>query len=202
VAEGNQLVLAFFESEESADRAVGDLKAWDRASDDIKLGAVGVLVKDQNGKIKTHKLGSRAGGKGARTGIILGVIAAILSGGVTLLGGVVGGALGGGLLGSLFHRGLGLSEADYSRIGKELDQGHAAVGIVVSSAEAAGVSAKLRDLGGRPEGHEVSDEAVGKATEALQAARAESGSAEPTSPEATTAEKQEPTSGSSETKAA
>ena len=109
---------------------MAELKEWDKASDDIKLGAIGILVKDEKGKIKTQKLGSRAGGKGARTGIILGVIAAILSGGVTLLGGVVVGAVGGGIFGSLFHRGLGLSKDQLNGIGKELDSGEAAVGVM------------------------------------------------------------------------
>ncbi len=174
----NQLVLAFFDSEADADRAASDLKAWDGASDEVKLGAIGVLVKDENGKIKTHKLGARAGGKGAKTGIILGVVAAILSGGVTLLGGIVGGAVGGGILGSLFHRGLGMSDDDISRIGHELDQGRAAVGVVVTAAEAPSVSAMLKDLGGKPESHSVADEAMDKATTAVESAQPEAAPAE------------------------
>ena len=35
-----QLVLAFFENEAAADKAVGELKAWDKANKDIKLGAI------------------------------------------------------------------------------------------------------------------------------------------------------------------
>ena len=165
----NKLVLAYFDSEESADKAVAELKGWDTASDDVKLGAIGILVKDENGKIKTHKLGARAGGKGAKTGLILGVIAAILSGGVTLLGGVVAGAVGGALLGSLFHRNVGLSKDDLNRIGAELDQGHAAVGIMATPAEVPGVSAKMKELGGEPQDFELSDEAVEKASEAAEA---------------------------------
>ncbi len=174
----NQLVLAFFESEADADKAAGDLKTWVKVSEEVKLGAVGVLVKDENGKIKTHKLGARAGGKGAKTGIILGVIAAILSGGVTLLGGIVGGAVGGGILGSLFHRGLGMSDDDISRIGQELDQGRAAVGVVVTADEVPSVSAKLEELGGKPESHDVTDEAMEKATAAVESAQPEAAAAE------------------------
>jgi hypothetical protein len=37
-------------------------KQWDKASEEIKLGAIGVLVKDDKGKIKTHKLGKRKTG--------------------------------------------------------------------------------------------------------------------------------------------
>ena len=52
-----QLVLAFFENEAAADQAVNAVKQWDKASKEVKLGAIGVLVKDDKGKIKTQKLG-------------------------------------------------------------------------------------------------------------------------------------------------
>lgn len=166
----NQLVLAFYNSEADADKVVNELKQWDKASADIKLGAIGVLVKDQNGQVKTHKLGARAGGKGAKVGMILGIIAAVLSGGVTLLGGLVGGAVGGVILGSLFHQNIGLSKEDYDRIGKELNQGHAAVGVMVSPAEVESVKTKLTQLGGRTESHEVTEDADQKAAAAAESA--------------------------------
>jgi hypothetical protein len=37
-----QLVLAFFENEAAADEAVKQVKQWDKASKDVKLGATGV----------------------------------------------------------------------------------------------------------------------------------------------------------------
>src|SRR6478672_4481541 len=120
MAKDSTLVLAYFDNEAAADEAAKAMKSWDKASDDVKLGAIGVLVKDDKGKVKTNKLGSRAGGSGAKTGIILGIIAAILSGGITLLGGVVAGAVGGGVLGSLFHKGLKLSEDDLKSLNTEL----------------------------------------------------------------------------------
>ena len=147
-----QLVLAFFENEAAADEAVKQIKGWDKASKDVKLGAIGVLVKNEKGKIKTHKLGQRK----TKSGALLGVLAAVLSGGVTLLGGVVGGSI----LGAFFHKGLGLSKDDLARIGSELDGGKAAVGILAEGDEAAGVSAKLAELGGVPETHEVSEESL------------------------------------------
>lgn len=162
MAKNKQLVLAFFDSETAADQAVSNLKAWDKASNDIQLGAIGVLVKDAQGKIKTQKLGSRKWGIGA----ILGALAAVLSGGMTL----VGGAVLGGLVGAFFHSGLGMSKDDLTRIGKELDNGRAAVGVLANDAEAASVSAKLAELGGKPETHAVSDEAVQEATTAAQSA--------------------------------
>jgi hypothetical protein len=38
---------------------VNVIKQWDKASRDIKLGSIGVLVKDDKGMVKTHKLGAR-----------------------------------------------------------------------------------------------------------------------------------------------
>ena len=51
------VVLSYFSNEETADDAVAALKAWDKADDDIKLNAIGVLVLDDKGKVKAHKLG-------------------------------------------------------------------------------------------------------------------------------------------------
>lgn len=157
-----QLVLAFFDNEAAADSAVTALKSWDKASKDIKLGSIGILVKDDKGKIKTQKLGSRHTG----AGIVLGAVAGVLTGGLSLLGG----AIIGGVLGTFFHKGLGMSKDDLARIDKQLDGGKAAVGVLASDDEVAAVSAKLTELGGKPETHEVTDEGMAQAAEAAQAA--------------------------------
>ena len=113
MASKQKLVLAFFDNEAAADHAVEALKPWDKANDEIKLGAIGVLVKDEKGEIKTDKVGKRAGGKGAKTFAVLGVVAGVLSGGLTVVGGLVGGAVLGGIMGSFFHKGLGISKDDW-----------------------------------------------------------------------------------------
>ena len=99
-----QVVLAIFNDEAAADAAVESLKTWDEADDDIKANAIGVLVLDDKGKLKTHKLGRRSTGKGAGIGVVLAVIAP-----PTLLAG----AIGGGVLGALHKKGLGLDGADH-----------------------------------------------------------------------------------------
>jgi len=170
---GQQLVLALFESEDAADLAVNAIKHWDKASKDVKLGSIGVLVKDDKGKIKTHKLGARH----TKTGVAAGVLAAILSGGVSLLSGVVLG----GTIGALIHKGLGLSKDDLARIGGELDGGRAAVCILANADEAQAVSAKLVDFGGQSETHDVTDEAL---DQAAMAVAAEPGDNAPAAPEA------------------
>ena len=170
MASNQQLVLAFFDNEAAADQAVNDLKQWDKANDEIKLGAIGVLVKDEKGEIKTHKVGKRATGKGAKSFAVLGVVAGVLSGGLTVVGGLVGGAILGGIMGSFFHKGLGISKEDLARISGELDGGKAALGLVVKTAEVDALKGKLTELGGKPEAFEVTDEAVAQATEVAAAA--------------------------------
>lgn len=153
-----QLVLAFFENEAAADEAVKTIKAWDKASKEIKLGSIGVLVKDDKGKVKTAKVGARH----TATGVAGGVLAAVLSGGVSLLAGVVVGGVAGGF----FHKGLGLPKEDVSRIGGELDGGRAAVCILAGDDEAQAVSAKLTEIGGKAETHEVTEAALEEAAKA------------------------------------
>jgi hypothetical protein len=84
-----------------------------------QLTSIGVLVLDDKGALKTHKMGSRSKAKGAGIGLLLAVVAP-----PTLLAGVVGG----GILGAFHHKGLGLKDADKARIGAELAGGKAAVG--------------------------------------------------------------------------
>jgi uncharacterized membrane protein len=165
-----QLVLAFFENEAAADAAVNNIKQWDKASKDVKLGAIGVLVKDDKGKIKTHKLGNRHTGAGA----VIGAIAGVVSGGFTVITGVVVGSI----LGAFYHKGLGMSKEDLARIEGELDGGKAAVGILAEPDEAAGVSAKLAELGGAPETHDVTEEALEQVTAAAESMPEEGTAAE------------------------
>jgi hypothetical protein len=147
-----QLVIAIFENEAAADAAVKEVKDWDRITEDVRLGAIGVLVKDDRGRIKTHKVGSRR----TATGALLFGLASLLTSGVTLLGGL----LVGGVLGSLFHKGLGLSKEDMARLEAELDGGKAAVGLLVNPEEATPITAFLSALGGVAEAHELDQPVV------------------------------------------
>jgi uncharacterized membrane protein len=158
---GNQqLVIAFFENEEAADEAVNEIKQWDKNREDIKFGTMGVLVKNDKGKIKTHKLGKRKTG----TGAVLGALAGVLSGGLTIVGGVVVG----GVLGAFFHKGLGLSKADLARFNDDLDGGKAAVCVLAEPDEAATAFNKLVDLGGMAESYEVTAETLEQAEAAVE----------------------------------
>src|SRR5580700_2830119 len=150
VMSNKTVVLAIFSNEAAADTAAESLKDSGAA----KRDAIGVLVLDEKGKIKTGKVGKRSLGKGAGIGVALALVTPV---------GLGAGLIGGGLLGALHHKNLGLGEADRDRIGKELEGGKAAVGVLAPVSETSVVASKLTDLGGMTEAHEVSDEVLEEA---------------------------------------
>jgi uncharacterized membrane protein len=131
----NQVVLAIFPDEAAADSAVASLKSSGVAKGD----AIGVLVLDKDGSVKTDKVGSHSSGKGAGIGLMLGLLGPV---------GLAAGVVGGGLLGQLRHKGLGLSDEDRDRIAAELQGGKAAVGVLASGEQALAVESELSGLGG------------------------------------------------------
>ena len=147
----NRLVLATFPNEAAADAAVEALQAWDISDTRITLGAIGVLVVDESGKLKEHKLGARSGRKGAGIGLVLAVVAP-----PTLLAGVVAG----GVAGHFHQKGLGLTAEDRERLDAELTEGKAAVGVLVVAGDSDVILATLVDLGGTGQAHAVTDEAL------------------------------------------
>lgn len=167
--QNRQLVIAVFESPAAAQAAAQALKGWDKASDDVKAGAIGILLPDGHGGIRQEYVGARATGKGAEIGAILGLIAAVPTGGLSLLAGAVSGAAGGAVLGTFYHQQLGLSGTDREQLAKEIGGGRAAVGVLVSAGEAEAFHTKLSELGGAPQLHEVTDEGVATATAAAAA---------------------------------
>jgi hypothetical protein len=148
------VVLAIFKDEPSADTAVAQLKSWDKSDDRVKLGAMGVLALDDNGNIKIHKMGSRSITKGGGIGLVLALMTPVGAGAV----------VGGGLLGALHKKGLGLDEKDKDRISAKLFDGKAAVGVLAKEDQAKLIADKLTELGGEPEVHAVSDEALKQAS--------------------------------------
>jgi len=146
-----QVIIGTFSDEAAADAAVESLKAWDKATEQVTLGAIGVLVLDEKGQVKEHKLGARSGKTGAGIGLVLAVIAP-----PTLLAGLVGG----GVIGHFHHQGLGLTTEDRERLIGELQGGKAAVGVLATGEYGDAIAGKLTELGGNVEAHDVSDEAL------------------------------------------
>jgi uncharacterized membrane protein len=142
-----QLILGFFPDELEADNAAVALKD----SGMVQGDAVGILVLDSAGKLKQDKVGTRSTGKGAAIGGVLSLLGPVGLG--------VGLAAGAGV-GALHHKNLGLTDADKARLGADLTDGKAAVGVLAKYDVAPAISDKLSQLGGAPEAHELSDEAL------------------------------------------
>ncbi len=156
-----QLVFGIFANQEAAEAAVGELQGGIAAYSDIELGPIGVLIVDDQGELQEHKMGKRSGGKGATIGLALAAVTPI---------GLLAGVIGGAALGHFRQAGPALSAENRDRLTAELSGGKAALGAIVASEKVALLTQILADLGGAPQAHEVSDEAVDAATEAAAAA--------------------------------
>lgn len=154
------LILSYFASEDAANEAADAMKKWDKDEKDIKLGGMGVITMDEEGMLNTQKVGSRAGGTGAKWGLILGAAAGILSGGVTLVGGAIAGLAAGAVSGSLFHKRLGMSDDDKMRLQMNLADGGAALAVMVDDGEMEPTRAELSTLGGDVEHYIVPEETM------------------------------------------
>jgi uncharacterized membrane protein len=165
-----QLVLAIFADEAAADAAAEDLNRWAgqeaaaKMLDTHHIQAMGVLVLDENGKLKTEKLGPRSMGTGAGIGLILAMLTPI---------GLAVGVIGGGILGALHHKSLIIPKDDRERLGRELQGGKAALGVMTDKTSAAAISAELASLGGQAETHELDDDAVAEVDAASMTAPAD-----------------------------
>src|SRR5690349_7954212 len=147
-----QLVISIFDAEADADDAAAALRDTGAVVDD----AIGVLVLDERGALKTHKVGATSGGKGAAGGAVLAPLGPI---------GLGVGVVGGALLGKLHHKDLGLDDADRERLGAALRGGKAAVGVLADRDEVVAVQSILVDRGGETEAHEFDNARLREAVE-------------------------------------
>jgi uncharacterized membrane protein len=166
----DHVVIAIFSDEDAAKQASKALQDWDKSNDDIKLGAIGTISK-KGDDVKTHV--GRKTGSGAKTGAAVGVVAAVLSGGLTLVPGLVYGAVGGGALGTFFKKSLNLNKEEIEELGKTLDGGKVALVVTLSENEVEPTSKELTSLGGEVHGYEVPSEALDEV--AAASGEAESG---------------------------
>jgi uncharacterized membrane protein len=163
-----QLVIAIFDSFEAGETAAKALKGWDKANDEVKLGAIGLLRETEKGKIKTKKYGPRNVGRGAKIGLVLGILAAVMPA-VTLVSGAVAGTAAGGFLGIFSKKGLGLSEEQLAKLKGELAEGKAALVVLCDEEEVAATKAELESLGGKPESYQGSVEDLEAAAQEVNA---------------------------------
>ena len=167
------LIIAYFPDADEAEKAAKHLRKWDKATKNVKLGAVAILTVNEKGKLKTRKIGARAGGTGAKWGTILGVTAGILSGGITLIGGAVVGLAAGSVAGALFHKHIGMEDHDKERLTKHLKDGGAALAVMADDDEVNPTKEELASLSGDVESYFIPAETADELEAAADAANVE-----------------------------
>jgi len=126
----DQLLIAYFPTADAAREAAKVVKEWDKNIIEIDLGAIGILTMDENGKVKTEKIGDRATSKGAKWDLLVGAVTGIFTGGLTLIGGALAGLAVGSVTGALFHRGLGMTDEQKEQLETHLKDGGAALVLI------------------------------------------------------------------------
>ncbi|MBI5103411.1 MAG: DUF1269 domain-containing protein [Solirubrobacterales bacterium] len=141
-----RLVISTFDAEATAAEAAEALQRTGAVVDD----AMAILVLDEHGELKTHKIGATTGVKGAGAGLLLGILGPI---------GIGVGTVGGAILGHRHHKGVGLGDADRERLTTALRGGKAALAVLADADELVAVQSFVADRGGTTESHEL-DEAI------------------------------------------
>ncbi len=161
--ENDNLVVAYYTNRAEAEEVVGELKAWDKANDSIKLGAIAVLTLNKDsGYLQAEEMGQTDAKKGALWGAGIGVVAGILTAGIGLIPGLIlGGAAGGGL-GAFNHKSIGLSDEDRAEMAENLRHGGAAIAVMADAFEVEATKAELIRRGG-----ETTDYAIPAETTAV-----------------------------------
>jgi uncharacterized membrane protein/predicted flap endonuclease-1-like 5' DNA nuclease len=172
------LIVAYFPDADAADAAARQLKHWDKGTKEVKLGGVGIITQ-KKGKLKTHYVGARAGGTGAKLGTILGatgglatgvmVLTGVLTGGIGLIPGAIAGLAVGTVGGSLFHKRIGMTDEDRARLEAFLKNGGAALAVMADDAEVAPTKAEIASLGGQVEQYTLPEEVMEEVEETQEA---------------------------------
>ncbi len=158
--ENDNVVIAFFADQAAAESAIEGIKNWDRINDHFELGNIGTIRKEGD-KIKTDV--GRKTGKGAKVGAVVGVIAAVLTGGASLIITAVGAGALGGALGHFFKKSAGLTQEEIAAIGQELDSGRVAVVVTCDDFEIPMVTEYMEGAKGTVRTYKVSGEALAEA---------------------------------------
>ena len=166
------LIVAYFDTADEADAVAVKLKHWDKDHKEIKLGGMGIITME-DGKLKTDKVGARAAGTGAKWGTILGaaggLAAGLLTGGIGLIPGAIAGLGLGTGTGVLFHKRVGLNDADKARLMKHFQDGGAALAVMADDFEVEPTKAEIAELGGNVENYIVPEEVMREVAETHEA---------------------------------
>ncbi len=155
-----QVIVAFFATGDAADAAGQSLMRWDKANEDIKLGALARLTLSEKGEVESKRFSQSKTQRDALIGGAVGLVAGVLTGGLSLLGGaLIGGGLGAGY-GAATKGSLGLSEDALANIKEQLGAGRAALVVLCDEYEVAPTLEQLRQAGGDPHSFGVSIEVL------------------------------------------
>ena len=155
-AKNDHTVIAVFPSMDAAKSAASTLHDWTK-DNKMQVGDIGYVYM-KGDKVKTKRW--RKTGKGAKWGLVVGGIAAVLSGGITLIPGLVGGAAAGAVVGAFVHNSLGISKDDVKKLGADLDSGKVAVVVTCPGNESDDITGQLKTEGGDVQSYEVQDQAA------------------------------------------
>ena len=166
----DQMVVAYYVNEEAAQGAAADLKQWDKASADIKLGAIAIVTLDpKTGEIETREVGQRKTKRGALWGTAVGAAAGLMTGGLALIPAVLVGAGGGGVMGAMFHKKVGMTDEDREQLAANLRNGGAVLIVMADDFEVEATKAEMVRSGGTVEAYTVPEETIEAITEAVEA---------------------------------
>lgn len=173
----DQMVVAYYVNEDAAEGAAADLKQWDKANADIKLGAIAIVtLNPKSGEIEAKEVGQRKTKRGALWGTALGAAAGLMTGGLALIPAVLVGAGGGGVVGSMFHKKVGMTDEDREQMTANLRAGGALLVVMADDFEVEATKAEMVRGGGKVETFEMPEETAVAITEAA-AAQAEAADA-------------------------
>lgn len=113
----------------------------------LDLDDAAIIAKEEGGRLRIQETRDTRPMQGATSGGWLGMLAGLLLGGPALLAGAALGAAVGGIFAKL--RDIGIQDAEMQRLGEELDEGHAALLLLVNHAHMFHARAELRRFTGR-----------------------------------------------------
>jgi len=164
----DHVIIALVKDEDTAKAAEKTLKSWDKSDKDVKMGDVGYIYKDKKGKVKTHM--GHDEGKGAETGAAIGMVAGVLSGGLTVVAGAVGAGAVGGIGGEFFKKSTNLTKDEIEKVGNSLDGGQVALVVTCDEDDVKATSAELTQIGATVKDYAVKGGALTEAAQAMDAA--------------------------------
>ena len=138
-----QFIVAAFNDEDAAKAALKELKKAKKAHL-IAIQDAAVITRDKKNKIHIKEEGGWTGGKGAVSGVALGVGIGLLTGGTGLVLGAAGAAIG-GIIGKV--RDTGFNDDRLKAIGESLQPETSAIVAIIEHKWVADLETEMEEMG-------------------------------------------------------